>query len=146
MAFKTKKKDFSENQRRLILVLLAFVAVIFIGVAGYMTIEHYSFLDALFMTVITLSTVGYEVVRPLSQGGKIFSVFLIIGGVGFVFYGFTTFVQYFIESRLRDRSGGRRMKKDISQLKEHIILCGYGRVGREVARMLAEEGGLLRRH
>ena len=140
MAFKTKKKDFSENQRRLILVLLAFMAVIFIGVAGYMTIEHYSFLDALFMTVITLSTVGYEVVRPLSHGGKIFSVFLIIGGVGFVFYGFTTFVQYFIESRLRDRSGGRRMKKDISQLKGHIILCGYGRVGREVARMLAEEG------
>ena len=140
MVFKAKKKGFSDNQRRLILVLVAFVAVIFIGVAGYMTIEHYSFLDALYMTVITLSTVGYEVIRPLSQGGKIFTMFLIIGGVGFVFYGFTTFVQYFIESRLSDRLGGRRMKKDISQLKEHIILCGYGRVGREVARMLADEG------
>jgi voltage-gated potassium channel len=140
MAFKAKKRGFSENQRRLILVLAAFVAVIFIGVAGYMTIERYSFLDALYMTVITLSTVGYGVIRPLSQGGKIFTMFLIIGGVGFVFYGFTAFVQYFIENRLRDRLGSRRMKKDISQLKEHIILCGYGRVGREVARMLAEEG------
>ena len=140
MAFRAKKKGFSENQRRLVMVLIAFVAVIFIGVAGYMTIEHYSFLDALYMTVITLSTVGYEIIHPLSSGGKIFTVFLIIGGVGFVFYGFTTFVQYFIENRLADRLGSRRMKKDISQLKEHIILCGYGRVGREVAHMLAEEG------
>jgi voltage-gated potassium channel len=140
MAFKAKKKGISDNQRRLVMVLVAFVSVIFIGVAGYMTIEHYSFLDALYMTVITLSTVGYEIIHPLSTGGKIFTVFLIIGGVGFVFYGFTTFVQYFIENRLTDRLGSRRMKKDISQLKEHIILCGYGRVGREVARMLADEG------
>ena len=140
MAFKAKRSNFSENQRRLILVLVAFVAVIFIGVAGYMTIERYSFLDALYMTIITLSTVGYEVIHPLSHGGKIFTMFLIIGGVGFVFYGFTTFVQYFIESRLRDRLGSRRMKKEILQLKEHIVLCGYGRVGREVARMLAEDG------
>ena len=141
MAFKAKKKKaFSDNQRRLIMVLVAFVVVISIGVAGYMTIEHYSFLDALYMTVITLATVGYEVIHPLSSGGKIFTIFLIIGGVGFVFYGFTTFVQSIIESRLRNRLGGRRMKKQISQLKEHIILCGYGRVGREVAYMLAEEG------
>ena len=129
-----------DGHRRLLRIIGAFVLVLFAGVIGYMVIEGWSFVESLYMTVITLSTVGYKEVYTLSDAGRIFTVFLIIGGVGFMLYAVTTMVQYVVEFRIRSRLESRRMKNRITQLKGHTILCGYGRVGSQVARSLSAEG------
>jgi len=110
------------------------------GVAGYMAIEGWSFLDALYMTVITLSTVGYKEVGDLSTGGRVFSIFLIVGGVGVIAYAFGAAIQYLGEAHLGQVLGRRRMRERVSRLADHMILCGYGEVGREVARVFEAEG------
>jgi len=121
-------------------IISLLLLVIIVGVIGYMTIEQWSFLDALYMTVITISTVGYAEVHELSVAGRIFSILLIVGGVGVMLYTLTVLVQYFIEGRFRSILGRRRMKEKIAKLKGHLILCGYGRVGQEVARVFESEG------
>jgi len=126
-------------RQRFLRVAFLLLLILAVGVIGYMTIEGWPFLDALYMTVITLSTVGYEEVQVLSSTGKIFSIVLIFGGVGVMLYTLTTLVRYFFEGRFTDIIGRHRMKEKITKLKGHIILCGYGRVGREVARALESE-------
>jgi voltage-gated potassium channel len=126
--------------RRVLLLVAALLAVLAAGVVGYMVIEGWSLLDAVYMTVTTLTTVGYREVRELSDTGRIFTIGLIVLGVGVMLYGLTTMVQYFVEVQWANLFGGRRMKDRISRLKDHIILCGYGEVGIEVARTLDKEG------
>jgi voltage-gated potassium channel len=92
------------------------------------------------MTVITLSTVGYEEVKELSDAGRIFSIVLIVFGVGAMLYTLTTIVQDILEGNLANIWGRRRMKDKIAKLKNHVILCGYGLVGREVAKVFKGEG------
>lgn len=126
--------------RRVLFLIAALMAVLTAGVAGYMVIENWSFLDAIYMTVTTVTTVGYREIRELSDEGRIFTIGLIVFGVGVMLYGLTTMVQYFIEVQWANLLGGRRMKDRISKLKDHIILCGYGEVGVEVARTIDKEG------
>lgn len=126
-------------RRQVFWIIFLLLLVIVAGVIGYMTIERWSFVDALYMTVITISMVGYAEVHALSVAGRVFSIVLIIGGVGVMLYTLTTLVQYFIEGHFRNILGRRRMKEKIAKLKGHIILCGYGRVGREVARVFESE-------
>ncbi len=123
---------------RLITGLVVFVALIGVGTAGYVIIEGYSFLDSLYQTVTTVSTVGNREVAPLDAGGRIFTIFLIVFGVGTAFYLLTTFVALVIEGDLGAALGVTRMKTRIEQLNDHYILCGYGRVGEEIARELVE--------
>lgn len=118
----------------LLAALLAF------GVAGYMLIEGWSFLDALYMTVTTVTTVGYREVRPLSDGGRIYTIFLVLFGVGVALYILTTLVQAVVEGELAPALGLRRMQAKIEQLRDHYILCGFGRVGEEIAREYRERG------
>ena len=125
---------------RLLIVAYALVIVVGIGIAGYMVIEGWSFLDAAYMTVVTLSTVGYREVHVLSSAGRVFSIFLIVAGVGIMLYTMTTIVQYIFEVRIGSLWGRRRMQDKISKLRNHVILCGYGLVGREVARVFGAEG------
>jgi voltage-gated potassium channel len=127
-------------QRRLLWGLYVLIGIIAAGTGGYIAIEGWPFLDALYMTIITISTVGYAEVHPLSAGGHIFSIFLIIGGVGGALYVLTGLIQYILEGYLRTTWGRRRMKTNITKLREHFILCGYGRVGQEIARTFKEEG------
>lgn len=113
-----------------------FAALLGIGTGGYMIIERWSFFDALFMTVTTVTTVGYREVRPLDTEGRIFTIFLVLFGVGTAFYLLTTFVALVIEGDLGAALGVTRMKSRIDQLRDHHVLCGFGRVGEEIAREL----------
>jgi voltage-gated potassium channel len=115
-------------------------ALIAIGTSGYMIIEQWPFMDALFMTVTTITTVGYREVRPLDTEGRIFTIFLVLFGVGTAFYLLTTFVALVIEGDLGAALGVTRMKSRIDQLSDHYILCGYGRVGEEIAREFSGRG------
>ena len=128
------------TRQRFIIIVSALVIIVSIGVIGYEIIEGWSFIDALYMTVITLSTVGYGEVHHLSTAGRIFSIVLIISGVGAMLYTLTTIVQYILEGGFGDILGRRRMKEKIASLKRHVILCGYGKVGHEVARVFESEG------
>lgn len=123
---------------RLLRGVAVFVGLLAFGTAGYMTIERWSFLDALFMTVTTITTVGYREVRPLDTEGKIFTMGLLLFGVGTAFYLLTTFVAYVIEGDVGAAFSVTRMKNRIDQLRDHYILCGFGRVGEEIAREFSE--------
>ncbi len=117
-----------------------FFALLAFGVVGYALIEGWSFLDALYMTVTTVSTVGFREVEPLSAGGRVFTMFLIVFGVGVFFYAFTAVVQIAVEGEMGRLLGVTRMKARIGGLKDHYILCGFGRVGEEVALELKARG------
>lgn len=125
--------------RRLLRAGVILASVIASGVIGYRLIEGWSLFDALYMTVITITTVGYGEVHPLSIGGRVFTIFLIMGGIGGAFYALFGIVQYVVEGQFGITLGRRRMKTRIADLTNHFILCGYGRVGEETAHALAEE-------
>jgi voltage-gated potassium channel len=127
-------------QQRLRRGIIILVSIIAAGTIGYMLIEGWSLSDAIYMTMITITTVGYGEVHPLTTGGRIFSIFLIVGGVSGALLVLSAFVEYVVEGRLRATIGRRQMKVKIAKLKDHFILCGYGRVGEEIARTFSEEG------
>ena len=126
--------------RRLATAGALFFSLLALGVVGYALIEGWSFLDALYMTVTTVSTVGFHEVKPLSTGGRVFTLFLIVFGVGVFFYAFTAVVQIAVEGEVARMLGVTRMKARIGGLKDHYILCGFGRVGEEIARELKARG------
>ncbi|MFC2012018.1 potassium channel family protein [Chloroflexota bacterium] len=125
--------------RTVLFGLFILASIIVLGAIGYIFIEGWSFFDSLYMTIITISTVGYSEIHPLSTGGRLFSIFLIVGGVGGALYTLTGIIQYMAEGNIVATWGRRRMRNKIQQLKNHFILCGYGRVGEEVANIFKEE-------
>lgn len=125
--------------RRLAISLLLVVGVILVGVAGYVLIEDAPFFDALYMTVITVATVGYEEMIELSPEGRAFTMLLIISGLGVVLFAVGTFIDFVVEGHFMQLVEGRRMATDISHLQQHHIVAGMGRVGSVVARVLADE-------
>jgi len=104
-----------------------------------MLIEDWTVLDSLYMTVITLSTIGYGEVNPVSQPGRIFTLFLIVMGVGFFLYVIGNVVQFLVEGRIRLILGRHKLDKQIGQLNNHYIVCGYGRMGRAFCRYLIQK-------
>jgi voltage-gated potassium channel len=120
------------------MVLLSALLLSF-GTAGYMLIEGWSLIDALYMTVITLATVGYGEVHVTGVAGRIFTIVLIILGVGFCLYVVGNLVQFLVEGQIRLILGRRKLDKQISQLKGHYIVCGYGRMGRGLCRYLSQK-------
>jgi voltage-gated potassium channel len=118
---------------RLRLALILMVLILTVGTLGYMLIEHWSFANALYMTIITVATVGFGEVMPLSEAGRSFTIVLIIIGVFNVGFIGTAVGQLVLEGQLRAIFGKRKMEKQVKKLKNHIILCGFGRVGRQVA-------------
>jgi len=122
---------------RLRFAIILLLAVLFTGVLGYRILMGWGYLDALYMTVITISTVGFREVTSLTPGAKIFTLLIIVGGAGTVFYTLGTVVEFMVEGHLRGFVGERRMQKGIARLENHFILCGYGKVGKQVAREFA---------
>ncbi len=118
--------------RKLIGALLCLLVVYLFGVAGYMLLERCSFSDALYMTVITVATVGYGEVVPLHKEGRIFTIFLIIGGMGATLYGLSSLTAFIVEGELRSVLRRRGMDKKIDKIEDHYILCGTGRTGMHV--------------
>jgi voltage-gated potassium channel len=125
--------------RRVQGAILALVIIATLGVLGYMVFEGWSFTEALYMTVITLTTVGYREVRPLDMSGQLWTIVLLITGVGTLFYAAVSSVELVVEGTIRGYFGRRRMEAAIGKLKGHQILCGYGRVGRQVAAEFASD-------
>jgi len=132
-----------EPWRRLRGPLLTIVATMILGTLGYMLIEHWSLSDSAYMVLITLATIGYGEVKPLSEAGRIFTSVLILIGVAGLSYTFTTVTGTLFEGHLTRQWERRRMEKRVAQLTDHYILCGYGRVGQQIARELLHEGEAL---
>jgi voltage-gated potassium channel len=109
------------------------------GSAGYMLIEDWSFMDAFYMTIITLATVGYSEVHAVSFEGRIFTVLLILLGVGLFLYVAGNIIQFLVEGSIRTVLGRRKLDTQIKKLKGHYIICGYGRIGRVLAQFLVEK-------
>lgn len=119
---------------------LAFASLLLltvVGTAGYILVEGMHWWDALYMTVITLSTVGFGEVQPLHPAGRVFTVFLIMGGVGTAAYLFTTTAQLLAEDVISKLVLGRTMQKQIDRLSNHVVVCGFGRLGQIVVEELS---------
>lgn len=120
---------------------LVVMGIIFVGgVCGYMLIEGWGLLDSLYMVVITLSTVGFTEIHPMSAKGRVFTMGLILSGVGTFAYLIGSFTQLLAEGRLQHFLGRRRMQLEIDKLSGHFIICGFGRIGSIVAKQLQREG------
>ena len=120
---------------RLSNAVVLMVAVLAGGTMGYHVIEGWGYFDSFYMTVITVSTVGFREVRQMSDGGRMLTMAIIIMGVSMVAYAGSGLMEELVENRIRHVLGRRRVEKKIGRLKGHIIVCGYGRMGR----MLAQE-------
>src|SRR6188768_3044499 len=115
------------------LVALVILGVHLVGTLGYMLIEGWSPWDAFYMTVITVTTVGYGEVHPLSEAGRVFTVVILLTGVGAFFYAFTAFMTLLAEGGFLQRREEKRLARMLDDLKDHFIVCGFGRMGEIIA-------------
>lgn len=127
-------------KRRLLYIAGGILLTLLIGTVGFHGIEGYSLFDAFYMTLITMTTVGYSEVHPLSQTGRIFNSFLIFFGVGTIFVALGAMTQTIIEWEFGEALNKRRNKRMIEKLQNHFIICGFGRVGRGAAAELQRAG------
>jgi voltage-gated potassium channel len=123
--------------RRAYILALSLILFALLGTAGFHFIEHWSWFDSFYMVVITLSTVGYAEVHPLSHHGRIFNLFVILTGVGLLLVSIGMLSAALLEFELTQFFGRRRMERQIAKLEQHYIICGAGRVGRSAAREFA---------
>ena len=124
----------------LVLGAIYMCLVFFVGIVFYMAHEHWDFVSSFYMVVITLSTVGFMEVQELSEAGRLFTSFLIMGGVGGFIYIAGAFAQVLIDGRLQILWGKHKMMKEISKLRGHFIICGHGRIGSVVVQEIRAEG------
>lgn len=126
--------------RRFLILFFAIAATLAIGTVGFILSDHYTPFEAFYMTLTTMTTVGYDEIHPLTTGGRIFNSFIIFFGVTTLFIAVGTITQTIIEWEFGDAIGKHRAKRMIDKLKDHYIICGYGRVGRGAAEELKREG------
>ena len=126
--------------RRARIAALLLLGVLMGGTLGYMLIERWSLLDSVYMTVITVATVGFREVHTLSDAGQWFTIALIFAGVGGIAYSIGTIAEFMVEGPLVELLEGRRMTKRIRELSDHYVVVGMGRVGSVVCQTLAAQG------
>ena len=115
---------------RLAAILLAIIVVV--GIAGYMLINGWSFLDSFYMVIITISTVGYTEIHPQGIPGRVFTSGLIVVGVGTLLYGFGVFAETLTDNAIGRYRRERQLQRDLDALRDHFIICGYGRIGTQI--------------
>ena len=129
---------FKKHISRIIILTSLIVGIYIVGVIGFMVIDDYGFIDAAFMTTITISTVGFSEVKPLSSEGKVFTIGLILSSIT-IFGGIITYIgRYFFDGEFRKHLNEFKMENKIKKLKNHIIVCGYGRNGRAAIKELED--------
>jgi voltage-gated potassium channel len=121
--------------RRMLPAIIIFAMVVIIGICGFVFIEKWTLLESIYMTITTVFTVGFSEVRPLSHAGKIFTMFIIVGGVGSAFYAAGQIMEIIFEGEMSGYRKRKRMDKKIKDMRGHYIICGFGRVGHEVAQV-----------
>ena len=122
--------------RHVALGMVVLGTVMAVGTIGYLAFG-FGALDALYQTVTTVTTVGFREVRPLSDGERVFTMVLILVGVGAALYTLSALIETLVGGELGGTFGRRRMERQIARMKDHVILCGWGRVGRSISRELA---------
>ncbi|MFA6013098.1 MAG: potassium channel protein [Desulfobacteraceae bacterium] len=122
--------------RQFLVSLIILTLIITLGSLGYIIIEGWDIMDALFMTVITLTTVGFGVVHPMGKAGQLFTIGLIFIGGGFFIYVVGAIVQFMVEGRIRVIMGRRKLDRKMNHVKDHYIICGYGRIGKVLCHQL----------
>jgi len=120
----------------LILWFSVILLIILIGVVGFMTIEHYNFLDAVYMTVITITTIGYSEIHNMSNAGRLFNIILIISSFSTFTYALARLTQYIASGEMTFYFKNQKMVKAIQLLNNHVIICGFGRNGQQAAKTL----------
>lgn len=128
-----------DHLKQVMISVFLSVALIGFGCAGYMVIEGWNFMDALYMTIITLTTVGYGEIQTVDTEGRVFTMVLLLLGVGFFLYLTGNIIQFIVEGRIRVVLGRRKLDTQINKLRGHFIICGYGRIGRVLARYLIQK-------
>ncbi|MCA9242534.1 MAG: potassium channel protein [Phycisphaerales bacterium] len=126
--------------RRFFLTLAMLLVLSIVGTVGYMIIERASLLNAAYMTVITMSTVGFSETVPLSTAGRVFTMMLIMVGVGAVYYATVVLFSIVVSGELQNVMEASKIKRRVEMLDGHAVICGYGRVGELVARQLGDAG------
>ncbi len=124
------------DYRKLIISLFLLIITIAFGTGGYVILEGMPFFEAFYMTLITISTVGFSEVRPLSDVGRVITIIIIILGISLLTYTLGQVARIFVEGELRKILGRRKLEKQIASLKDHYIICGYGRIGSIIAKEL----------
>nr|MBN1229140.1 potassium channel protein [Anaerolineae bacterium] len=123
----------NESGLRMAIPLAIILITIITGTLGYWTLEGWPFVDAIYMTLITVTTIGYGVPYPLSYRGQVFTILLMVMTIGAVGYALSSLARFLFEGELNRLIQGRRMDRRIIRMKDHIILCGCGRTGRHIA-------------
>jgi voltage-gated potassium channel len=124
---------------RLKISIILLFTVIFAGTIGYSVFEDMPVFDAFYMTIITISSVGFSEIKPLSQVGRIITIIVIVSGISVLTYTLGQVARIFVEGELRWILGRRKLEKQISALNGHYIICGFGRIGSIISRELADE-------
>jgi len=132
--------QFSESLPRIWLVVFAVLAALALGTIGFHQLEGWSLLDSLYVSAQTVTTVGYGDLTPRTPGGRLFATFFMMFGVAIVLYGLTTAVHSIVQSELVATFGQRRRSRKMSKLRNHLIVCGAGRVGSHLVRDLRQSG------
>ncbi|MCU0591704.1 MAG: potassium channel protein [Desulfobacterales bacterium] len=125
--------------RHFLIIVTLLVFTVAAGTIGFELIEGWGFMDALYMTVITIATVGYQEIRPLGEAGRVFNMVLIFFGLGTTTYVAASVVRFMVEGRIRAIMGRRRLDRRIDRLRNHYIVCGYGRIGRILCQTLQQK-------
>lgn len=125
--------------KRLHTSFIVLTGILAVGTLGYFYIEDMSFFDSLYMTIITITTVGFEELHPLSVKGRILTMILICASISIGGYSLAIIVRVFIEGELQKKFEKKKMEKQIQKLKDHFIICGFGRIGRIICKELAED-------
>lgn len=129
---------FAAKIRKYLFPIAPLLALLLAGPLGYKLLEGMSFLEGLYLTAITITTVGYGDLAPVTAAGRLFTILLIFSGVGYVMYLFSQITETMVEGGLHQIVAKRRMQKKVTKLHDHYIICGFGRIGQEICSLLKE--------